>query len=318
MNTVTVYSKKDFRENIQEIKNNVGVAVISIEGSDNCIKHYLEPIKKDFDNQHLLESSQNVLNVNFDDLTEDTEYDGVLFKAITEEQANEIFNFIDQHLGYNFIIHCKAGQSRSQAVGKFILDVYKDKYKSGRFGNPCITPNIKVLAELNAAFYRKYNIYQDQRFSISKSNRTQIIEEAARDSGKYVHFRFFDINSGNPDEVRTEDIVYLLGAVDGTDDYYWVYLNRENKVYYHSCVGGYSVIDDNNRGDYPNVDYEKARFLDTASVSEKQELINSVKITILNNIKNWASGNNLFWEENNEEIYNDPIKGILYLYNGEN
>lgn len=108
--------------NVEEVKDE---AFISIIGTKECNENYLE----EPDTKHWFESDHaNVLNLEFDDVEEDTLYRGCMFRAITNEQAEKLVRFIDANKGKNFTIHCRAGISRSQAVGCFIYDTGKEYY----------------------------------------------------------------------------------------------------------------------------------------------------------------------------------------------
>ena len=52
----------------------------------------------------------------------DYEVEGI--KGLTDEQAATIYDFISNNIGKDFYIHCRAGVSRSQAVGRFLSDIY--------------------------------------------------------------------------------------------------------------------------------------------------------------------------------------------------
>jgi predicted protein tyrosine phosphatase len=147
--SVLVVPKTKFKETVEKYGNS-NVAYISIEATEECRKYYLEEEKEDFDNEHILNSSDNVLNLEFDDITSDHIYKGHLFKAISEKQAEEIVEFIERNLGKMFIVHCKAGRSRSQAVGRFIVDFYDYDEEEPLLS----TPNITVLGELKRAYYK--------------------------------------------------------------------------------------------------------------------------------------------------------------------
>jgi protein-tyrosine phosphatase len=156
---VLVFSKSDFKKVADKVLQEIPdqVAFISIEGTPDCIKYWLESEKGDFDNDHYLSPGPHTLNLEFDDLTEDQEYKGHLFKTITQEQADQIVEFVEKNLDRNIIIHCKAGKSRSQAVARFILDFYSDSFTmcEENRNNPCISPNIEVISKLKKAIWRK-------------------------------------------------------------------------------------------------------------------------------------------------------------------
>ena len=131
--------------NVDDLTNE---AFISITGTNGYIpdKHY-------FLNNH-----KNVLNVEFDDVDKDTKIADLLFKAITQEQADRIVNFIAQNIGKDFYIHCTAGISRSGAVGSFIHDFFNND-NSVELIHRGIHPNVEVLAKLKRSLY--YNEYGD-------------------------------------------------------------------------------------------------------------------------------------------------------------
>ena len=107
-------------------------AFISIIGTKECREEYeVHWFKEDHD---------NVLNLEFDDISiEELTWNECKFTGITKEQAVRCVNFIDNNIGRNFYIHCKAGKSRSQGVVRFILDMYKEDYET-RKNNPCVFP----------------------------------------------------------------------------------------------------------------------------------------------------------------------------------
>lgn len=115
-------------------------AFISIIGTPDCLKYYLEEpdVTHWFKEEH-----KNVCNLDFDDLDQNFKWKGHLFKAISPEQCQKLFDFIESNIGKDFRIHCRAGHSRSLAVGYFIRDFYSD-YK-------LCTPDLKTQ---NHAVYR--------------------------------------------------------------------------------------------------------------------------------------------------------------------
>ena len=155
---VLVYPKPLFPYVVEKLKGKSDIAYISIEATPECAKYYLEPEHDDYDNEHYLEDGPNVFNVNFDDLGEDREYKGHIFRTITQEQADDMVDFIEKNLGKHFIVHCKAGASRSQAVHRFILDMYSDQYEKcpENLENPCETPNMEVVRKLKIAWRNRH------------------------------------------------------------------------------------------------------------------------------------------------------------------
>ena len=75
------------------VENDNNHAFISIIGTEECRKHYLEE-----DETHWFKKNHiNVLNLEFDDVTEDTELNGHLLKAMIEEQAQKCVDFIEEN-----------------------------------------------------------------------------------------------------------------------------------------------------------------------------------------------------------------------------
>lgn len=135
--------------NVEDVKDK---AFISIIGTPECLAYYLnEPDTKHWFN----DNHSNVLNLDFDDLGEDRVYEGHLFKAMSDEQAEDVVRFIEDNLGKDFIIHCRAGKSRSQAIGLFILSNYNKHFANYQ---PAVEPyfaNKGVLRKLNRILWKR-------------------------------------------------------------------------------------------------------------------------------------------------------------------
>lgn len=155
---VKVVSKPEFPETVKAYGVGPEIAYISIEATPECAKYYLEVEKEDFDNNHYLPSGPNVLNLEFDDIQEDIVWKGHEFKTISQEQAAQVVEFIESHLGKTIIVHCKAGMSRSQGVARFILDTWPDLYEQDQ-SNPCLRPNQEVVRKLKRYYIEKYGMY---------------------------------------------------------------------------------------------------------------------------------------------------------------
>lgn len=157
MKRVNVYSHQEFNnicetENIcdNNVESLTDKAFISIVGTEECRKYYLEDETSHWFN----EEHTNVINLQFDDLTEDFMWKGHLFKAMKQDDADRLLKFIIANLGKEFNIHCLAGQSRSQGVARFIVDCFQDYDESSlRQDNPCLTPNRHVLRLLKRSLY---------------------------------------------------------------------------------------------------------------------------------------------------------------------
>lgn len=131
------------------------IAIISICNSQN------------FEGEYHICNSENVLNLNFDDvspesfrLSDDTEsftyqsYDGkeINLQFFTKSMADECVRFIERNKNKNFYIHCSAGISRSQAFVKYIKNVYNDINWITNPNNPCEFPNGFVYSQLMKSY----------------------------------------------------------------------------------------------------------------------------------------------------------------------
>ena len=83
---------------------------------------------------------ENVLKLNFDDITESARSIGEdkFAYGMNVDQAKQIVDFIDKNIDKDFYIHCHAGKSRSQAIVRYILDFYPDHDWETRTENPCM------------------------------------------------------------------------------------------------------------------------------------------------------------------------------------
>lgn len=130
------------------------IAFISILGTSDSLKYVGEE-----DNSHFFKKpNRSVLNIEFDDVDSDTNIDGYNFKAISQEQADEIFNFIENNVGKTFLIHCRAGESRSAAVGQFIKEIYSDIYSENK--DEWKTYNHCVYRKLYRSYYNKNKLFR--------------------------------------------------------------------------------------------------------------------------------------------------------------
>lgn len=133
--------------NIEDEKDK---AFISIICTDDVQNHYLEEKEEHW----FKENHSNVLNLEFDDVRQDIEWDDYKAHAITDEQAEDIVNFIENNIEKNIMVHCRAGLSRSGAIEHFIhlnYDWYKDEED-----NDYIRPNSTVLAKLNKVLWKRH------------------------------------------------------------------------------------------------------------------------------------------------------------------
>lgn len=141
-------------------------AFISIENTEECLKYYLE----DDESKHWFESDHpNVLNMDFDDLPcEHHDWHGHIFKGMSDEQADRMVEFIERNMEgeprKDFIIHCRAGISRSQAVGMFLWAFYQEYfYDNVRWSQNSSEHegyNRYVYFKLRNAYYKKHGSKQ--------------------------------------------------------------------------------------------------------------------------------------------------------------
>ena len=161
---IEVLSHYLFDEKMRELNlddsniENTDIACISIIGTKECLKYYLN----EEDTKHYFKNHPNVLNLDFDDISTDVEYDGYIFRTMTMEQAENTVDFIEKIIESwpnTIYIHCRAGYSRSRAIGEFIyrycvehnIDVeYADRNDYSTFLNQ------GVLRRLNNAYWKKH------------------------------------------------------------------------------------------------------------------------------------------------------------------
>lgn len=124
------------------------MAVVSI-GEPEESEHYVSEhyVSEHYGGEHYFQDSPQVLNIDFWDVN-DYEVEGV--KGLTDEQAETIYNFIASNIGRDFYIHCRAGVSRSQAVGRFLSDIYG--YEVVSVANNGAFPNQHVLSLLKQKY----------------------------------------------------------------------------------------------------------------------------------------------------------------------
>lgn len=135
MKEVLILSREQFINKVlpkvDEAKNTFFISIL--EPDDN------------FENLH--EDTENFKTWKFYDI----EYDINNYKAITFEQAKEIYEFIKKNEGKNLITHCHAGVARSGAIGEFYWEMLGGSYKQLTEKFPNISPNGRVLSYLRVA-----------------------------------------------------------------------------------------------------------------------------------------------------------------------
>lgn len=104
--------------------------LVLISISEPVLDHYNDEALTDDD----VKGFKDSLRTKFWDVEEDF---GKRYKVIPDEVAKEIQNFILVNLqkdeNTRFIVHCRAGQSRSAAVGLAIDYITRDKYLQPKF-----------------------------------------------------------------------------------------------------------------------------------------------------------------------------------------
>ena len=121
-------------------------------------------ITNDIGKHYFTEDYDNVLNLEFDDATDEENIERVkngLDELIlfNENHAEKIISFIEKNKHVDtFFVHCLAGSSRSGAVGVFINDLYGDEnYFEFLNSNPMIRPNYYILALLRRIYNEIFN-----------------------------------------------------------------------------------------------------------------------------------------------------------------
>jgi predicted protein tyrosine phosphatase len=155
---ILILSKTEFdnimlRYNItnENVQDKTDMFFISI--NDTCNTKQIPYFK----NNH-----ENVLIQYFDDVVKDIidNNNEILAKAFTEEQAIEMFKFIEKNKDKKTcLVHCTAGISRSAAVGTFICDFTNGNYFEFKEDNPYILPNPHISKTLNYILLKeKYDL----------------------------------------------------------------------------------------------------------------------------------------------------------------
>jgi hypothetical protein len=163
---VIVLSHYLFDERMKEMgldDNNVedtNMAFISIIGTKECIEYWIQE-----DDKHYFKDHPNVLNLDFDDISDVVIYNGHRFRGMNLEEAEKTVNFIEEYLNNGSVdtiyIHCKAGMSRSRAIGEFIYRYCKEndielEYSDREYYTTIF--NQGVMNRLNHAYWKKHRL----------------------------------------------------------------------------------------------------------------------------------------------------------------
>lgn len=137
------------------------MAFISIIGTQECIKYWIQ----DDDKHYFKENHPNVLNLDFDDISDVVIYNGHRFRGMNLEEAEKTVNFIEEYLNNGSVdtiyIHCKAGMSRSRAIAEFIYRYCKENDIELEYTdrNDYTTMfNQGVINRLNHAYWKKHRL----------------------------------------------------------------------------------------------------------------------------------------------------------------
>jgi len=136
---------------------------------DNVLKHntaFIQIGNTDLEDSNTLpfylNDTDNVLSLRFDDCDEEFsipvigELRYVPQYPMSEQQAETIFNFIEKNKNKaTFLVHCRAGQSRSGGVIKFIAEYFNIPYNELIKDNPQIYPNQRIVSLLREIKERK-------------------------------------------------------------------------------------------------------------------------------------------------------------------
>ena len=162
---IYVLSYPTFKETLGRIESH---KLNNFDAQDMCVICINDTIVPGFESDHpyFKTDFDNVLQLYFDDVTEDCEVPIMgrdtthTVKAMTTEQAYNIINFVSKMIEIgktkNVLIHCRAGISRSGAVGSFLTNLLNIPYTEFKRYNPQILPNPHVLSTLNR-LYRSNN-----------------------------------------------------------------------------------------------------------------------------------------------------------------
>lgn len=136
---------------------------------DNVLKHntaFIQIGNTDLEDSNTLpfylNDTDNVLSLRFDDCDEEFsipvigQLRYVPQYPMSEQQAETIFNFIEKNKDKaTFLVHCRAGQSRSGGVIKFIAEYFNIPYNELIKDNPQIYPNQRIVSLLREIKERK-------------------------------------------------------------------------------------------------------------------------------------------------------------------
>jgi len=141
---------------------NTNMVFISIIGTQECLKYYLD----EEDTKHYFKDHSNVLNLDFDDISSDVNYNGHIFKTMTMKQAEDAVDFIEKNISDKIdtvFIHCRAGMSRSRAFAEFICRYCQENSVDADYeerNDYVMVLNQGVLRRLSHAYHKKNKMYE--------------------------------------------------------------------------------------------------------------------------------------------------------------
>ena len=166
-NKLIVQNREDFEDYVAKNGIEPDKAYIDIYSGPNG-----QPVVK--------EHFDNVISLDFDDFPADIVFKGNSYHpnnpTITMDQAKELVDFIEKYRGRDFVIHCDAGVSRSQQVGRYIqsIDPYGYEYdekESSHCQHFFGTVVLSRLLEVHERWYPRFNINFGQGFTYNDTER---------------------------------------------------------------------------------------------------------------------------------------------------
>lgn len=100
----------------------------------------------------------------------------------------------------------------------------------------CIFTEIDYPCRKCSVMQERYKEYLKESIESAlqdKSNNIHyIIKSCKNDGGKIVKFRGLD------------EYGLLVGATSTLEDYYWIYIDKDKKLQFDTCVSGYDIVND--------------------------------------------------------------------------
>ena len=162
MKNVFAFSYREFKNLPIDFSNTAIIEIVGKNDVENSFVYNSDNVCRiiadDVDGGRWI--SQNNLDILFDKFINNRmNYDNNKFihndiVALDYQEAEKVVKFIDEAMNDskidNIFIHCSAGQSRSQAIVRYIKDIYY--YINTRDDNPCLTPNMWIVMMLKRVY----------------------------------------------------------------------------------------------------------------------------------------------------------------------